>query len=90
MIRQLSEENNELKLALAALKDCSPPDSAAGSAPSASASKPPPPATQGGGESSNSEVDSPSSSPIPLMLKQRINELMVANADLEKEVARLR
>ena len=61
VIRQLSEENNELKLALAQLK-----------------------------AEAESSSPVPSQSTIPVMLRQRINELMVANADLEKEVARLR
>ena len=55
VIKQLSAENNELKLALAQMKACQ---------------------------------DSPAQ--IPVLLRQRINELLVANADLEKEVARLR
>jgi len=75
VIRQLSQENNELKSALAQLKSC----------PGSGDQQPTTYA-----DFSSSTSDSGSGSHVPVMLRQRINELMLANADLEKEVARLR
>merc|ERR1712038_408146 len=73
VIRQLSEENNVLKLALAKMsKSCQHPVAVVTSPAAA-------------------ENDLDGNPLVPsLVLRQRINELMVANADLEKEVARLR